>query len=86
MSAAFGAFYIHLSDAELQEERARLIEQLKSFFDTQAVGSKSYSRSAKMLEDRIQATGVEISRRSCKNHLNGGVLGIVDWSNPNYNY
>ncbi len=81
MSATkYTAFFQHLTATELAEERARIIEQLKSFFDSQGVGSKTYTRSAKMLEDRLQAVGIELSRRSASNNMGGGVTGQIDWN------
>lgn len=59
----FLAFYAGFTDTELAEERIRLARQLDSFFSSQAVGSKSYSRDSGALKDRMAALGIEQERR-----------------------
>jgi hypothetical protein len=59
----FESFYRILTDEELAAERARLLQQLDSFFSSQQVGSKGYSRDTGTLKDRIGAIGLEMARR-----------------------
>ena len=57
------SFYQELTDAELAEERERLVEQLKNVFASQTVGSKAYSLNVAAVRERMSAVSQVLAQR-----------------------